>query len=583
MRIDIVTLSLLAGMLLLASVTNLVGDIYDIPHNSGFFSISLVAVAIGCCSFFLRIPSTVRFTFIDVLFTVVALGYWGFHLSISNLWTMGYLSLFLIYWAVRLAGRVNYGILYYSALVTPFLLALIGYLQFAKVIPGNHPYFNITGPFGSPAIYAGVMCLLLSALVTWCLYPGYRSRYKSRYYFTLAVCVSCLPIFVIADSRTAWIALLVAIARPIYMFHLRVKSIFIRFRAYFVFIMLLFVVLASCSLYQLKPDSAQGRILIWKVTWRMIQEKPLTGFGSEGFATHYMHYQASYLESAGTPHEKYLAGSNHLVYNEPLRLVVEYGVAGLLLYACLVYAVIVVPRRKDVVTLSAQSLLTTYLVWGLFAYPNQVFPIQAVAALALVCLSCRCRKSLIVFRTAAFSRQVVPGVLLAVTIGLAFMLTSTYLHYRKFYQVISTTSQNQLNESIRKLASLETAMQHEPAFWMYYCTVIDRKGADFLLSEKIIHWERLYPTPDTYIMKGDLLQRLGRCDEAESIYQLAANMVPTRQRARSRLSLLYHQRGREEEALRLACTILTEKVKVYGFETYEIHKELRRIFEDQLK
>lgn len=573
-------------MILLGSVTNLVGGIYDMPHNSCFFAISLIAVSMGMgyCFFSQQNQSKIRFTFIDALSIAFILGYWGFHLPVSNLWTMGWFSLFLIYWTVRLGGKANDGILYYSVLISTLLLALIGYLQLAEIIPGNHPYFDITGPYGSPAIYAGMMCLLLSVLITWCLCPGNRSHYKSLYYFTTAICIGCLPIFIIADSRTAWLALLTAIARPIYRYHLRAKKHFVRLRTYAVFSMtaLLLIALFTYGLYQLKPASAQGRVLIWKVTLRMIQERPLTGFGPEGFATYYMHYQASYLNSEGTSREKYIASSNHLVYNEPLRLIVEYGVVGLLLYGCLLYAVLVVPRRKDVVALSTQSLLTAYLIWGLFAYPDQVFQIQSVAVLALLRLSCRCRKELITFYPTVAVRKCLRGILFVAAIGIAVMLTNKYSHYQSFYQVRSTTH-NQLDESIKKLAPLETAMHNEPAFWMYYCTALERDGADSILLEKIAHWERLYPTPDTYIMKGDLFQRLGQCKEAESSYQLAAHMVPTRQRARSRLALLYHKQGREKEAMHLVREVLTESVKIYGFETYKLHKTLQRIFEDQLK
>lgn len=36
-------------------------------------------------------------------------------------------------------------------------------------------------------------------------------------------------------------------------------------------------------LYHFKAASADGRLLIWKVTMQMVKEKPLAGFGSHGF------------------------------------------------------------------------------------------------------------------------------------------------------------------------------------------------------------------------------------------------------------------------------------------------------------
>ena len=87
----------------------------------------------------------------------------------------------------------------------------------------------------------------------------------------------------------------------------------------------------------------------------------------------------------------------------------------------------------------------------------------------------------------------------------------------------------------------------------------------------------------TYILKGDALQRTGKLKDAEVAYWTAHKMVPSRQKARYKLALLYYRQGRIPEAVVLANEILTEKVKIYSFETYEMHRELRRIFENQLK
>ncbi|MEG0153711.1 MAG: O-antigen ligase family protein [Cellulosilyticaceae bacterium] len=154
---------------------------------------------------------------------------------------------------------------------------------------------------------------MLSILLTCCIHPGYRHRYRVSYYFTLVVCVFSLPIFLIADSRASWIALLVAVSRSIYVYCLQSKNRFSLFFSRFKSVAFLLVVISFYGLYQLKPDSAQGRLLIWKVTLSMINEKPLTGFGPEGFATYYMHYQAAYLETSATLRESYLADSNHIV------------------------------------------------------------------------------------------------------------------------------------------------------------------------------------------------------------------------------------------------------------------------------
>ena len=138
-------------------------------------------------------------------------------------------------------------------------------------------------------------------------------------------------------------------------------------------------------------------------------------------------------------------------------------------------------------------------------------------------------------------------------------------------------------EIITSLSQLETAMKNETIFWPYYCHTLYKSQRDSILLDKITYWEQLYPSTHTYILKGDALQRTDKIKEAETAYWAAHFMVPSRQKARYKLALMYYQQKRISEANRLANEVLTEKVKVYGFETYEMHRELRRIFEDQLQ
>lgn len=579
-------LSLLIGMVLLGTVSNRMYIIESVPDVSSVVLTSLLAIAAGICVLFYKIKSFFSLTWIDVFVVVAASGYFVTHFLYPGWCTVESGVLILIYVIVRLTSPLNYSFLFFGVLGDVLILLFIGYLQRAGILSSHNPYFDVTGPYNSPAIYGGILCFFLSALFTGCLHTGYRKRYSHFYRIVLVTCILSLPILILITCRTAWIALLVSIVRPLYLTFLRRDSqFFARLRYSWIFRLLIpiFIFISVCGLYQLKPNSADGRILIWKVTLSMIKEKPLTGFGPKGFETHYMNYQASYLKTKGTPHEKLLANSNHLTYNEPLRLIVEYGIAGLLLYPCLLYVVIIVPRKKDIVTLSAQSVLTAYLVWGLFAYPSQVFHLQIIAFLALACLSDRCGKILLFSPSTFRFSKIAKFMIVIALVGVAFLTTEKYKYHRRFYNIISNYSPDHWEKSVGELAALESVFENEAIFWMYYCTLLDRHKSDSLLLQKIVRWEQLYPTPETYIIKGDLWERTGQYKKAEVAYDLASWMVPSRQRARSKLALLYLKQGRKQEAKRIAHQILTEKVKVYGFETYEIHEELKRIFENQVQ
>lgn len=90
--------------------------------------------------------------------------------------------------------------------------------------------------------------------------------------------------------------------------------------------------------------------------------------------------------------------------------------------------------------------------------------------------------------------------------------------------------------------------------------------------------EKKYPTSSLIILKGDLLRKKTLLNEAEKMYKLAANMVPSLQQARGRLVFLYKEMGKQQEAYQLARELMSEKVKNYGFNTFKLHQKLKDEF-----
>lgn len=337
------------------------------------------------------------------------------------------------------------------------------------------------------------------------------------------------------------------------------------------------------GMYQLRPMSANGRLLIWKVTAQMIQDRPLTGFGAEGFKQYYMHYQAAYLKTKGTEQEKYIAGNNHLVYNEPLRMAVEYGFLGMIIYIWFIYILFKAPVHTTIVSASARAVLITGTVWGLFSYPNEAFPILAILLIAISCLSSHDKNILCAIYPTAYIYKRFKVMLTAIICALGIILFNQYKAHHTFYNIYQSTTSANLESFIYRCSTLENNLKNETFFWMYYCNALNEMKYDQTLQSKIQNWERLYPTPETYIIKAESLERMGQEKEAEKLYRLASYMVPSRQKARSKLAILYKKQGKMKEALELANEILTEKVKNYSFETYRIHTALERIFENQIK
>ena len=93
---------------------------------------------------------------------------------------------------------------------------------------------------------------------------------------------------------------------------------------------LLVVSVAAVRMYQMKRDSADGRLLVWKVSASMIAEHPM-GCGYGLFPKHYNLQQAEYFhEEHGTETERRNASFIYMAYNDFLEHGVEGGVIGML-------------------------------------------------------------------------------------------------------------------------------------------------------------------------------------------------------------------------------------------------------------
>ncbi len=70
------------------------------------------------------------------------------------------------------------------------------------------------------------------------------------------------------------------------------------------------LIIVGYALFQLKVDSANGRLLIWKVSVMAIVEKPLLGHGTGNFASAYGMAQEKYFsQKEFTSTEELVAGS----------------------------------------------------------------------------------------------------------------------------------------------------------------------------------------------------------------------------------------------------------------------------------
>ena len=199
--------------------------------------------------------------------------------------------------------------------------AIWGLLQVYGYEPSNHSLYALTGSFYNPGPYSGflAMCLPL-ALHEWL--EGKRI-WK---HVALVALVLMLVVLPSGMSRSAWLAALVASGYVLGM-HYREKVC--RYWKYFCVGGLLLVVLAVGA-YHWKKDSADGRLLMWKVATQTVLDQPWQGVGWEYVAGAYGDAQERYFASgAASEQEAHVAGAPEYVFNEYLQVAMAWSVPAL--------------------------------------------------------------------------------------------------------------------------------------------------------------------------------------------------------------------------------------------------------------
>ena len=190
----------------------------------------------------------------------------------------------------------------------------------------NHSLYALTGSFYNPGPYSGYLAMIFPV----CLYEWLKRKEGKKtipYYIALVVTLLILSVLPAGMSRSAWIA---AAVSSIYVcgMHYRVelKNYIRQHRKKtmcFAVIAFLLGGMALGGIYQMKKYSADGRLFLWKIAARAINEHPWTGSGWNSVPAAYGQAQENYFAACNyTTTEELVAGAPEYVFNEYLQVAI---------------------------------------------------------------------------------------------------------------------------------------------------------------------------------------------------------------------------------------------------------------------
>ena len=461
--------------------------------------------------------------------------------------------------------------------------------QLYNYLPAKHSLFKTTGSFFNPGPYGGFIALMFPlALHYWLVY---RDKNKTVGYIFLFAGAVCLIVFPATLSRTAWIAT-VAGCMVVMLLNKRFIVKWRLFRRHHkkgvaigVAILGLLLAVALYGVYHIKKDSADGRLLMWKITSRAIGESPVKGTGMGGFPAAYAKAQMSYFKNGnGSETEKLVAGSPEYAFNEYLQIFLEQGILGFSLFLLLTFLIITngIQNRQ----MGAVGSFTALSVFAFASYPYHLWQFPVVwILLGTICTSGYNGNNRI-YRH-GWKRAVIPTVLLS---ALCFVSTIVVSRQKIFYQARKDWKKIQpfytmkiYDSTLKDYEQLYQVLNHEPKFVFEYGIILNaneqRDKADAVFSRGL---ERSCD-PMFYNVKGRNYQEIGEYEKAEECYINSIGLLPERIYPYYLLTKLYADSAnyQPKKMNKVGIAVLEKEPKVRSTAIREMRDEIRKLLKEK--
>jgi tetratricopeptide (TPR) repeat protein len=489
---------------------------------------------------------------------------------------------------------------------TGLVEAIWGLRQLYGFLPSQHSLFKLTGSFFNPGPYAGYLAMIFPlslhfALRPFILHPSPYTFHPLPFTLHLVPAITCIAILLVlpaAMSRASWIAFIAGSAvviykkYPLFFRGLRVKPAMTkRLKRAMGIIAVLFLLSAFTGMYFLKKDSADGRMLTWKVSLQLITKHPF-GVGLGNFPGAYGEEQAAYFASGkASETEEYVAGNPEYGFNEYLQIAVESGIIAFLLFAgIIVLSVRNKIKAKDWGTLGALAAL---LVFAGFSYPFSVLPFPIVLTFLLAVGQWNAdeadnRGFLNKYPPKGKIRVNPPNpcYLRSIVLALCCLLITISCLYRQYpvYQSYKQWKNNQIyyhaglyKDISENYISLYPYLNDQIRFLFEYAQSLSKSGQPEKSNAVLRRAMQISCDPMLYNIMGKNYQALKQYEEAEIVFLKATQLVPSRLYPWYLLTKLYDEMGLKEKVRETADIVLTKEPKVQSPAIREMREEARKL------
>lgn len=477
----------------------------------------------------------------------------------------------LTYFTVRLlissnSDRVN---LFRVLLAFAIFNCAIGFLQIMGVLGIASESYTLTGTFNNPGPFGGYMAMMVPIAA----YFVFTSKAINLKILNASIFCLLITATFLSSSRAALLAVLISLFVILYtMFKDKIK----RYHKTAIIGTLLLCAVVLLFLYQVRPASADGRLLIWNVSATMITPSTILGNGIGYFNDHYNLFQAQYFSSGqGSLNEKLLAGYVHSPFNEFIGVFIEFGIPGILLFLGIFFIAIkmVFTKKIELVTIIPIASVISFLIFAQFSYPLQLTPLHALFCIFLGSMA---SNNSIPFKSINLGKFSKPC-LVIMTLLSSVLLCCIYNSFRSVAQWRSANIAINYNlaYALDTYEKIRPKMRNSYTFLYNYGSELANLGYYKKALEVYKELNGFHHNIHLYSQMGRCYEEMKLYDQAESFYRIASNMEPIKLSPQMLLFELFKASGQHDKSIIQAKAILNTPVKIQTAAAERIRNEMR--------
>lgn len=462
--------------------------------------------------------------------------------------------------------------------------AIWGFLQVYGWADQYHSLYRLTGSFFNPGPYSGFLAVILPVALHTLLGPKPLCRVDKIVYGLGVIClVSIILVLPAGMSRSAWVA--AGAGCGVVVWRQKRSREYVRrgigrigrgWKRYWLGGILLLGLSIGGGLYLLKKDSADGRLLVWKMDLAVMRSQPWLGVGIGRYPGALGEAQAVYFaNSPADPREEYVADAPEYGFNEFLQLGGEYGLIGLCLFISITgIASGGLFKRNTQQTGGVSGALSAFLVFACFSYPLHMLP---MAMLFVLLLAWSVNVGAKGVRIRRWAGQILWLPVMVLGLVAAWRLTEKETAYKTWKTARAYFRQGDYQEALNRYTPLFSALSDRPAF-VFEFGECQFQNAQYGNATAIFLWAaELSADPMVYNKLGKNYQALKQYDRAEKAYVQAAHMIPHRIYPLYLLALLYREMGDMEKARDMARQVIGKEPKVWSPAVEEMKTEMKQL------